>query len=184
MRIAWGTWAWIAAALAVACRADGRAVAEPGPPRPGSHYASPPVVHEATLVVFWLAASDTLGAHDGADLLDDFRYYTRSAVPWFEDRGIPVVTTNSDSVVVEAEGAPRRVIMLTGLDYPFGYVLVEPGYAEEILTGVLTDDELLDEADGYFGSDESDEADSTQRAGISGSVGAEHLADLVDQRGG
>jgi hypothetical protein len=118
------------------------------------------VVQKATLVVFWLPASDTLASADGADMLDDFRYYTSAAAPWFEDQGIPVVTTNADTIVVEAEGAPRRIIMLSGLDYPFGYVLVDPGYPEEILTGVMTDDELVDEADGYFGSnDDSDDGD-------------------------
>ena len=38
-----------------------------------------------------------------------------------------------------------RVIMLTGLDYPFGYVLVEPGFPETILTGVSTDTELMEQ---------------------------------------
>ena len=48
-------------------------------------------------------------------------------------RGIDFKGVN---LVVEIEGGPRRVIMLTGLDYPFGYVLVEPGFPETILTGV------------------------------------------------
>ena len=181
MQIALRASGWTLIALVLGCRADGRVAAEPGPPPPGSHSTTAPVVREASLVVFWLAASDTLEASDGADLLDDFRYYTRAATPWFEDQGIPVITTNSDTIIVESEGVPRRAIMLTGLDYPFGYVLVDPGYAEEILTGVLTDDDLLDEADGYFGSDDSEDADSIQRAERSGS-GAEHFADFVDQR--
>ncbi|HEY7027581.1 MAG TPA: hypothetical protein VH438_08255 [Gemmatimonadales bacterium] len=129
----------------------------------GSGQQSPVVVRNATLVVFWLPASDTLGSGDGADMLDDFRYYTSAAAPWFRDQGIPVVTTNVDTIVVEAEGAPRRIVMVSGLDYPFGYVLVDPGYPEEILTGVLTDDELVDEADGYFGSRDEDDDGETQR---------------------
>lgn len=65
-------------------------------------------------------------------------------------------TTTADSIVVELQGGPHRVISLRGLDYPFGYVLVEWGYAETILTGVSTDEELLDEVTWYFGLDEAD----------------------------
>jgi hypothetical protein len=151
----------------------------------GSEHHSPVVVRKATLVVFWLPASDTLGSADGADLLDDFRYYTAAAAPWFQDQGIPVVTTNADTIVVEAEGAPRRIIMVSGLDYPFGYVLVDPGYPEEILTGVLTDDELVDEADGYFGSNDDEDDGETQRVRFRrpGSAAQDFLY-LADQRGG
>ena len=41
----------------------------------GRPLAQAPVVTEATVVAFWLPASDTL-AGAGADLLDDFRSYT------------------------------------------------------------------------------------------------------------
>lgn len=116
-----------------------------------------PVVLGPTVVAFWLPASDTLGEGSGADLLDDFRAYTQLVAPLLAERGITLAVTNADSVVVELAGGPRRVIMLGGLDYPFGYVLVEPGYAESILTGVSTDDELLGEVDWYFGLDDDPE---------------------------
>ena len=71
-------------------------------------------------------------------------------------------TTTADSLIVDLESGPRRIIRLSGLDYPFGYVLVEPGYPETILTGVSTDDELLEQVSWYFGLDEqSDSDDST-----------------------
>ncbi len=109
------------------------------------------VIQEAAVVAFWLPASDTLAPGEGADLLDDFRAYTRLAGPFLDDRGIPLLATNAETLLVERADGPRRVIMLSGLDFPFGYVLVEPGYAESILTGVSTEDELLDEVDWYFG---------------------------------
>ena len=43
-----------------------------------------------------------------------------------------------------------RPILLSGLDYPFGYLLVDPGGPERILTGVYPDDELMDELRAYF----------------------------------
>jgi hypothetical protein len=118
--------------------------------------AAAPVVKEPTVVAFWLPASDTLRGGEGADLLDDFRNYTGLVAPDLEDAGIALVATTADSVIVEAEGAPRRVIMLSGLDYPFGYVLIDPGMPETILTGVSTDDELMDQVDWYFGTDEAE----------------------------
>lgn len=128
-------------------------------PVTGDHAALPDsvpalVIQEAAVVAFWLPASDTLAAGEGADLLDDFRAYTRLAGPFLEDRGIPLLATNAESLLVERPDGPRRVIMLNGLDFPFGYVLVEPGYAESILTGVSTEEELLDEVDWYFGLEE------------------------------
>ncbi len=112
--------------------------------------AQAPVVTEATVVAFWLPASDTL-ADAGADLLDDFRAYTAQVAPRLKEGDIVLVATTADSIIVVLDGGPRRVIPLGGLDYPFGYVLVEPGFAETILTGVSTDDELLEQVDWYFG---------------------------------
>jgi hypothetical protein len=129
---------------------DGKQVAQTA----DSAVAAPPVVRGPMVVAFWLAESDTLGEGNGADLLDDFRAYTQLVAPLLAERGIALTVTTSDSVIVELENGPRRVIMLRGLDYPFGYVLVEPGYAETILTGVSTEDELLDEVDWYFGLDD------------------------------
>ncbi len=115
------------------------------------------VIQEAAVVAFWLPASDTLAPGEGADLLDDFRAYAHLAGPYLDERGIPLLGTNAESLLVELADGPRRVIMLSGLDYPFGYVLVEPGYAESILTGVYTEEELLAEVDWYFGLGEEGE---------------------------
>jgi hypothetical protein len=128
--------------------------------------AEAPVVRGPTVVAFWLQASDTIANRGGADLLDDFRNYTTLLAPALEEAEIALVATTADSVIVELDGGPRRVIALNGLDYPFGYVLVEPGFPETILTGVSTDDELLDEVEWYFGLDQAS-PDSVARRVIS-----------------
>jgi hypothetical protein len=121
-----------------------------------------PIIREPTVVAFWLPASDTLKQGEGADLLDDFRSYTGLISPLLDEQGIKLVTTTADSIVVDLEKGPRRIIRLSGLDYPFGYVLVEPGYPETILTGVSTEDEVMEQVSWYFGLDEkSDSADSS-----------------------
>jgi hypothetical protein len=125
----------------------------------GQLVAVAPVVRQPTVVAFWLPASDTLAKDEGGDLLDDFRGYTARIAPTLRRHDIELVGTTADSVIVELAAGPRRVIRLGGLDFPFGYVLVEPGFAETILTGVSTDDELRDQVVWYFGLDE-DDADS------------------------
>ena len=70
-----------------------------------------------------------------------------------------LLATRAETVYVVQPGKQRRTILLAGLDYPFGYVLVEPGGPERILTGVYPDDDLLDELRAYF--DLSDDSVTT-----------------------
>lgn len=139
-----------------ACRGQAAAHTADDRPTTGAESGTVLVIQEAAVVAFWLPASDTLAPGEGADLLDDFRSYTRLAGPFLDDRGIPLLATNAESLLVERPDGLRRVIMLSGLDFPFGYVLVEPGYAESILTGVSTEEELLEEVDWYFGLSEGE----------------------------
>jgi hypothetical protein len=111
---------------------------------------TPRVVTEPTVVVFWLAAADTFTADDQAEALDNLNYYTERIAPALARHSIKLVPTNSDTIYVALPNRQRRVILLTGVDYPFGYVLVEPGTSERILAGVYDENELLDEVEAYF----------------------------------
>src|SRR2546425_1908591 len=110
----------------------------------------PRVITEPTVVVFWLSGADTLSADDQAEALDELNYTTEGIAPTLSRPNITLVPTNSDTIYVALPNRQRRMILLTGVDYPFGYVLVEPGTAERILAGVYGDDELLDEVEAYF----------------------------------
>src|SRR5712691_3806062 len=110
----------------------------------------PRVISEPTVVVFWLSGADTLSADDQAQALDELNYTTEGISSTLARHNIKLVPTNSDTIYVALPNRQRRMILLTGVDYPFGYVLVEPGTAERILAGVYSDDELLDEVDAYF----------------------------------
>jgi hypothetical protein len=121
----------------------------------------PRVITEPTLVVFWLAGADTLSADDQAQALDELNYTTEGISSTLARHNIKLVPTNSDTIYVALPNRQRRMILLTGVDYPFGYVLVQPGTAERILAGVYSDDELLDEVDAYF--DLPPSADSTAK---------------------
>ncbi len=110
-------------------------------------------IREPTVVAFRLPAADTLTPDGGGERLQEFEAYTALVLPLLAEQGLRTRTWHAETLVVELTDGPSRTIMLQGLDYPYGYVLVEPGFAESILTGVLTDEELLDEASSYFGLD-------------------------------
>jgi hypothetical protein len=111
---------------------------------------TPRVVTGPTLLVFWLPAADSFAADDQAAALDEMTYYTDRIAPMLERYGITLLPTNADTVYVALPNHKQRTVLLSGLDYPFGYVIVEPGGTERILTGVYADDELLDEIRTYF----------------------------------
>jgi len=110
----------------------------------------PRVVKQPSVVLFWLRAADTMAAEDRADTFDDLKYYTEQIAPALEAGGINLLATNADTVYVELPNHTRRVILLSGLDYPYGYLLIDPGGPERILTGVYPDDDLLEELRVYF----------------------------------
>ena len=140
-------------------------IARAGADSADSALLRPRVITEPTVVVFWIAAADTFSAEDQSQALDDMNYATEQIAPELKDHDIKLVPTNSDTIYVALPNHKRRTILLTGLDYPFGYVLVEPGTAERILAGVYDEDELLDEIEAYF--DLPSSADSTVRPRIS-----------------
>lgn len=110
----------------------------------------PRIVAEPSVVLFWLRAADSLGAADQADAFDDLKYYTEQVAPALQANGIRLLATNADTVYIALPNHQRRVVLLSGLDYPYGYLLVDPGGPERILTGVYADDELMDELRAYF----------------------------------
>lgn len=124
---------------------------------------TPRVVTEPTVIVFWLAAADTFSAEDQAEALDELNSTTEGIAPRLARHNIKLVPTNSDTIYIALPNRQRRTILLTGVDYPFGYVLVAPGSAERILAGLYADDELLDEVEAYFDLPSSDSADARPR---------------------
>jgi hypothetical protein len=120
----------------------------------------PRVITEPTVVLFWLRAADTLGADDRTDTFDDLKYYTEQVAPALEAGGIKLLATNADTVYVSTPDTKRRAILLSGLDYPYGYLLIDPGGPERILTGVYADEDLMDELRAYF--DLPDDSTSAQ----------------------
>lgn len=164
----------LALACAAACHARGAARTARGSDSLPLSQVVPRVPHDSTdsalivprvitapsVVLFWLRAADTLDDDDRADTFDDLKYYTEQVAPALEAGGIQLLATNADTVYVALPHDQRRTILLSGLDYPYGYLLIDPGGPERILTGVYADDDLMDELRAYF--DLPDDSTSVQ----------------------
>ncbi len=110
----------------------------------------PRVVTQPSVIVFWLAASDTLHPDDAAAAVDDLNYYTEQISADLAQWGIALLPTNADTLYIGLPNDKRRPVLLSGLEFPFGYVIAEPGGVERILPGIYSAEELLDEVRVYF----------------------------------
>lgn len=121
---------------------------------------TPRVITKPTVVVFWLRASDSLSRDSAQAAARDLDFYTEQVATTLSDNGIVLVATKADTVYVEQADHHHRAIVLSGLDYPYGYLLIDPGTPERILTGVYDDEDLMDELHAFF--DLPDNPDSSQ----------------------
>jgi hypothetical protein len=154
------TIAAVAAVLVAGCQGRARqATAErrhhpvdvPHPVSPSTLFSdSLLTLHEAALVVFWNTLADTLGPESAADALRELSDRAAWASEFLDQYDIPVYATRATALVVRPSVGAGRFVDLGGLDYPFGFVLIEPGYAEEFLTGLQTEDDLEDALVDYF----------------------------------
>lgn len=135
----------------------GEARQEPGAedaPSDSAGTATVPVLVEPTVVAFWLRGVDTLPADDRRQAESEFSRTASGVATYLADTDIRFVRTRSDTVVVQLAGGTQRTIMLSGLDYPYGFVLIDPGYAEEFHTGLDLVEDLEAAIADYFGLDE------------------------------
>lgn len=117
---------------------------------------TPRVVRSPTVLVFWLTGADTLSADDQAAALDELTLYTERVAPVLARHRIELVPTNADTVYVALPNSGRRAIVLSGLEFPFGYVMIDEEGAERVITGIMFADELLEEIRIYFDLPDTD----------------------------
>lgn len=149
----------IALAAVVAATILPQACGKAGPHRrevngTGSDSASTltvPVIVEPTVVAFWLSGTDTLPAPEARQTRTDFQRIAGEIARYLSDTDVRLVRTASDTVVVQLAGGVQRMVMLSGLDFPYGFVLIDPGYAEEFHTGMDLLADLKDAIADYFG---------------------------------
>jgi len=146
-------WAVLAALALAACGAErpargARAVEAGRTLTPGTTVA---VLTDAAVVAFWLKAADTIPVDVRRRVREEFRRSNLAVADYLSDTDVGIVATVNDTVIVQLESGERRLVMLSGLDFPYGYVFIEPGYAEEFHTGLAGDDDLEGAIDDYFG---------------------------------
>ncbi|HLB53926.1 MAG TPA: hypothetical protein VJK71_02375 [Gemmatimonadales bacterium] len=132
----------------------------PGARAPGREVSAPdsaatvPVIVEPTVVAFWLLAADTIAPDVRREIQEEFLRSARRMAGYLADADIALVQAGSDTVVVQLAGGFQRTIMLSGLDFPYGFVLIDPGYAEEFHTGLESIPHLEEAIADYFGLEE------------------------------
>ena len=125
---------------------------------------TPRLITKPSVVVFWLRATDSLSRDSAQAASRDLDFYTEQIAATLADNGIELVATKADTVYVDQLDHHRRAIVLSGWDHPYGYLLIDPGTPERILTGVYNDEDLMDELHAYFDlPDESDSSNTTPR---------------------
>jgi len=124
-------------------------------------------LHEAAMVVFWNTSADTLGPAAAADAMRELSDRAAWASEYLDPYDIPVYATRATALVVRPAQGAGRFVDLGGLDYPFGFVLIEPGYAEEFLTGLQTEEDLEDALVDYFDLEPADSAGTLHTSGPS-----------------
>lgn len=110
----------------------------------------------ATVVLFWTTSADTFSASLRDEAAADLKASGGWAADYLRDYNVAIVATHARGVYVNAPGGVRRFIDFRGLDYPFGFVLIDPGYPERFLTGLVGEDDLRDELVDYFDLEEGD----------------------------
>lgn len=166
-----GTWRrfWVPGLLALAGCRGGEArhprvgLAPQPPATPAAADTSGPAfgdtlltLDSAAVVLFWTAAVDTLDAAAREEAAAELRATAAWADDYLEGYQIPLHATHAHGVMVRPPTGGRRFVDFRGLDYPFGFVLIEPGYPEQFLTGLVTEDDLRDALIDYFDLEEDD----------------------------
>ncbi|HEV8150951.1 MAG TPA: hypothetical protein VGP61_12260 [Gemmatimonadales bacterium] len=111
------------------------------------------MISHPTIIAFWLATADTIPSAARSTAREQFRQSNALIARYLDDTDIGLVATVNDTVVIQLAGGFRRTVMLSGLDFPYGYVLIEPGYAEEFHTGIEAEADLESAIADYFGFD-------------------------------
>lgn len=143
-----------AAVLSHACGKVGRPREARGGDNDGDSAVTVPVIVEPTVVAFWLSRTDTLPAPALAQARAGYQKLAEEIGRYLSDTDVRFVRTASDTVVVQLAGGVERKVMLSGLDFPYGFVLIDPGYAEEFHTGIDLLADLEDAIADYFGLDD------------------------------
>lgn len=138
----------LAALVALGCDSGPR-LAAPLTGIAGVH-AAPRVVTGRAAVLFWLSSADTLSTDSAAIAMEQLQQTASDLGEVLARYDVALLATSSSRLVIGGPGRPRRPVSLDGLDYPWGVVLVDPGFPEQIITGPVDADALEELVWTYF----------------------------------
>ncbi len=116
----------------------------------GGVHSAPRVVTGRAVVLFWLSSADTLSADSAAVAMEELRATASDLGEVLGRYDVALLATSSSQLIIGGPGRPRRPLSLDGLDYPWGVVLVDPGFPEQIITGPVDAEALEDLVWTYF----------------------------------
>ena len=90
-----------------------------------------------------------LKAH-GTEVEADFSLFYHKIIPWFEERNISTSSHYSTPFTSNTCFANDVKILNNNFEQPLGYVLLKPNYHFKIVAGVVTDLDLVNEANEFF----------------------------------
>ncbi len=135
----------IGSSLLLAACTTGTAVAQ-------NHTQTEPtvVIHGQTIIAFYphFSQKDLDSGEGDAEAMDDFSYYASQVENRLKKAGIEFLSEEAKSFKVR-DGA--TVHSVRGGKISIGYYFIAPGKEPHVEYGVMTDEDILDEARQYFG---------------------------------
>lgn len=116
----------------------------------GGVHSAPRIVTGRAAVLFWLSSADTLSADSAAAAMVQLQETASDLGEVLARYDVALLATSSSRLIIGGPGRSRRPVSLDGLDYPWGVVLVDPGFPEQIITGPVDADALEELVWTYF----------------------------------
>jgi len=105
-------------------------------------------IRKPTIIAFFPPVNYNDIDDDTADALDDFQYYADEARGSLKRAGVDFEEVYTRSFTVHVDN--KTILFRTHKD-DVGYYYIAPGKKPHVEYGVMTDDDILDEAHDYFG---------------------------------
>ena len=111
----------------------------------------PPVfrVDHPTIVAFFPITHKELNSTDSNEALADFQFYLAQVRTPLQQKGIDLHETYAETFRISRGGSMK---VFRPKDRQNGYYFVAPGRPSHFEYGVMTDSDLIDSADQYFGT--------------------------------
>lgn len=107
------------------------------------------VIHQPTIIAFFpITQAEVDSSEDNAEALGDFNYYISTAEKRLHKAGIAIHVVNVPSFQIQTG---KKLVNFQPNKNDIGYYFIAPGKKAHIEHNVMTDEDILDAAQKYFG---------------------------------